>query len=55
MVKISKILASLLVAEQFPGWSNLSIRPMKNQGNDNRTFRLGDTILMRLPSSEGVF
>lgn len=42
-----------LINEQFPEWSKLEIRPVKNGGNDNRTFHLGDDMSVRLPSAEG--
>jgi aminoglycoside phosphotransferase (APT) family kinase protein len=41
-----------LVLEQFPQWSDLPITPVRHQGNDNRTFRLGDDLAVRLPSHE---
>jgi aminoglycoside phosphotransferase (APT) family kinase protein len=41
-----------LVARQFPHWSNLEIRPVELGGWDNRTFRLGVDMLVRLPSAE---
>ncbi|GLF99196.1 aminoglycoside phosphotransferase family protein [Streptomyces yaizuensis] len=41
-----------LVAEQFPEWGGLAIRPVARQGWDNRTFRLGDALSVRLPSAE---
>lgn len=42
-----------LVSEQFPQWSELPIRPVEVQGWDNRTFRLGDRMSVRLPSADG--
>jgi aminoglycoside phosphotransferase (APT) family kinase protein len=42
-----------LLAEQFPEWSHLPIIPVKPGGWDNRTFRLGDELSVRLPS--GMF
>lgn len=42
-----------LVSEQFPKWSELPIRPVEVQGWDNRTFRLGDRMTVRLPSADG--
>ncbi len=42
-----------LVAAQFPEWADLTIRPIARQGWDNRTFRLGDDLSVRLPSAEG--
>lgn len=43
--------ASRLVAEQFPQWASLPVRPVENGGWDNWTFRLGDHLLLRLPSA----
>jgi aminoglycoside phosphotransferase (APT) family kinase protein len=40
-----------LVAGQFPRWSGLRVRPVDDQGWDNRTFRLGDEMLVRLPTA----
>ena len=39
-----------LVAEQFPRWADLSVVPVALDGWDNTTFRLGDTLSVRLPS-----
>ena len=39
-----------LVASQFPKWAALPVRSI-SQGWDNRTFRLGDDMLARLPSA----
>jgi aminoglycoside phosphotransferase (APT) family kinase protein len=39
-----------LVAAQFPRWAGLPVRPVLPGGNDNRTFRLGEDLLVRLPS-----
>lgn len=41
-----------LVSAQFPQWANLSIKPVEFSGVDNRTFRLGEDMLVRLPSAE---
>jgi len=40
-----------LVAAQFPEWADLSIKSVDPGGWDNRTFRLGDHMLVRLPSA----
>ncbi len=40
-----------LVAEQFPRWADLPVRPVANGGWDNRTFHLGDAMTARLPSA----
>jgi aminoglycoside phosphotransferase (APT) family kinase protein len=44
-------LARRLVAAQFPEWAHLPIAPVVPGGWDNRTFRLGDRLLVRLPSA----
>jgi aminoglycoside phosphotransferase (APT) family kinase protein len=44
--------ARKLIAAQFPQWSDLEVRPVDAQGWDNRTFRLGDDMLVRLPTAE---
>jgi aminoglycoside phosphotransferase (APT) family kinase protein len=42
-----------LVGEQFPHWSELPVSPVAVPGWDNQTFRLGDSMSVRLPSAEG--
>ena len=42
---------SRLINEQFPEWSHLYITPVKNGGNDNSTFHLGEHMSVRLPSA----
>lgn len=44
-------LAARLVASQFPQWADLPIRPVAQSGWDNRTFHLGETMSVRLPSA----
>jgi aminoglycoside phosphotransferase (APT) family kinase protein len=39
-----------LVADQFPEWSAVEVRPMKASGWDNRTFHLGEDMVVRMPS-----
>ena len=51
--EITLSLVSKLIAEQFPQWVHLSIRPVKVSGWDNRTFHLGEKMLIRLPSAQG--
>jgi aminoglycoside phosphotransferase (APT) family kinase protein len=41
-----------LIAEQFPEFSHLAINPVELSGHDNRSFRLGENMLIRLPSAE---
>lgn len=50
---IDEDLIRRLVASQFPQWAALSIRQVMPGGWDNRTFRLGDDMLVRLPSADG--
>lgn len=42
-----------LVADQFPQWADLSVTPVARQGNDNRTFRLGPDLAVRMPAGPG--
>ncbi|GAA1256930.1 aminoglycoside phosphotransferase family protein [Kitasatospora nipponensis] len=53
MPDITAGLVRTLVSEQFPAWSALTVEPVARQGWDNRTFRLGDHLAVRLPSAEG--
>ncbi|MGQ2919070.1 MAG: aminoglycoside phosphotransferase family protein [Rhizobium oryzihabitans] len=41
-----------LVAGQFPQWAHLDVRPVDHAGWSNRSFRLGESMLVRLPSAE---
>ena len=41
-----------LVAEQFPHWAGLAIRPVELSGWDNKTFHLGEGMSVRIPSAE---
>ena len=50
---ISPELVSQLIAEQFPQWAHLSIQPVEPGGWDNKTFHLGKTMSVRLPSAQG--
>jgi aminoglycoside phosphotransferase (APT) family kinase protein len=50
---IDAALVRRLVRAQFPQWAGLPVRPVAHDGWDNRTFHLGDTMTVRLPSAEG--
>lgn len=50
--KITPNLARTLITQQFPDFSHLDIQPVKLQGQDNRTFRLGNDNLIRMPTAE---
>ena len=41
-----------LIDSQFPQWSDLPIEPVEFDGWDNRTFRLGPELTVRLPSGD---
>ena len=49
---ITADLVSRLVASQFPRWAGLPVRPVEAGGWDNATFRLGEQMLVRLPSAQ---
>ena len=51
MIEIDASLVRQLVRTQFPQWADLPIVPVENGGWDNRTFRLGDSMSVRLPSA----
>jgi aminoglycoside phosphotransferase (APT) family kinase protein len=48
---INEALVRQLIAAQFPQWASLPVRPVANSGWDNRTFHLGEHLLVRLPSA----
>lgn len=50
---IDAALVRRLVDTQFPQWRDLPIAPVEHDGWDNRTFRLGDDLSVRLPSATG--
>jgi aminoglycoside phosphotransferase (APT) family kinase protein len=49
---IDASLARRLVDSQFPQWSDLPIAEVEVDGWDNRTFRLGSELTVRLPSGD---
>lgn len=48
--QIDAALVRRLVAAQFPDWADLPVTPAEPQGWDNRSFRLGEAMVVRLPS-----
>jgi aminoglycoside phosphotransferase (APT) family kinase protein len=44
-------LARKLIAEQFPEYGSLPIADVEKQGHDNRTYRLGEHMLIRMPTA----
>lgn len=51
-VLIDVPLVQQLISTQFPQWADLPIKPVAVGGWDNRTFHLGEQMLVRLPSAE---
>src|SRR5579872_5663829 len=49
---ITPDLARKLIAEQFPEFAHLPVTSVEQQGHDNRTYRLGNTMLIRMPTEE---
>ncbi len=45
-------LVEKLIVDQFPEYAHLDIQSVKIQGHDNRTFRLGPDMLVRMPTAE---
>ena len=41
-----------LILEQFPEYAHLPITSVEKQGHDNRTYRLGDRLLIRMPTAQ---
>lgn len=52
-VQIDSALVTRLIARQFPHWSHHAVTAVVPGGWDNRTFRLGDRMSVRLPSQAG--
>jgi aminoglycoside phosphotransferase (APT) family kinase protein len=50
---IDAALVRRLLAAQFPQWQHLPVRPVELDGWDNRTYRLGDRMAVRLPTDAG--
>lgn len=44
-------LAHKLIAEQFPEYTGLAITDVEKQGHDNRTYKLGNDMLIRMPTA----
>jgi aminoglycoside phosphotransferase (APT) family kinase protein len=52
-IDISTGLAARLIAEQFPQWAGLPIRPVTSAGTECVLYRLGDDLVIRLPRRPG--
>jgi aminoglycoside phosphotransferase (APT) family kinase protein len=51
-MNIDTDLVRRLINSQFPKWQDCDIKPVSQQGWDNRTFHLGADMSIRLPSSK---
>jgi len=51
-LNISPDLARNLITEQFPEFAHLPIISVEKQGHDNRTYRLGNDMLIRMPTDD---
>ncbi len=49
---ITPTLVMSLVATQFPRWADLPVTRVERDGWDNTSFRLGEEMLVRLPSAD---
>lgn len=49
-IKIDVPLVQQLINTQYPEWAALTIKPVEFSGWDNRTFHLGNEMLVRMPS-----
>jgi aminoglycoside phosphotransferase (APT) family kinase protein len=49
-IPIDTPLVQRLIAEQFPQWADLEIKPVELSGWDNKIFHLGAHTTVRLPS-----
>lgn len=52
MIDIDTSLVRCLITTQFDKWAELAIAPVPIDGWDNRTFRLGSNMSIRLPSAQ---
>lgn len=48
---VSPATVAALVADQFPVWASLPVVPVLPGGWDNRSFRLGKSMVVRLPAA----
>lgn len=48
-VETSPLLVQRLLTTQFPQWANLPINPVPSMGTDHALYRIGETLVARLP------
>jgi len=51
--ELTPALVRCLISRTFPAWADLPVRRVDLDGWDNATFRLGDSLSVRLPSADG--
>ncbi len=51
LIILNPNLARKLIAGEFPEYFNFRISDVEKQGNDNCTYRLGDHMLIRMPTT----
>ena len=51
-IDITPDLARKLIATQLPEYADLTVTKVEQQGHDNRTYRIGDDMLIRMPTAE---
>src|SRR5262245_12989851 len=51
-VTVEETVVRRLLAAQFPEWADLPLEAVEPRGTDNRLFRLGDELVVRLPCRE---
>lgn len=51
-MNITLELATKLIVTQFPEYAELNVTEVELQGHDNRTYRIGDDMLIRMPTAE---
>lgn len=49
---INPTLVNAIISCQFPEYSHLAVTKPKKQGHDNHTFKLGKTMIVRLPTQQ---
>ncbi|MBM4205482.1 MAG: phosphotransferase, partial [Gammaproteobacteria bacterium] len=52
-LKQNSTLVAGLIAVQFPQYSELPLQPLAASGSSNRLYRLGNDLLVRLPTQPG--
>jgi aminoglycoside phosphotransferase (APT) family kinase protein len=48
-IDVPEPLVRQLLEQQFPAWARLPLAPVASYGTDNRLYRLGDSLVVRLP------